>query len=334
MSQLTASSSIFRRWIELSRIHKFAGTILVFWPIAWGVTLSADSLSMPFPSYAFTVLYGFVAASFLRRTLALSLINISTGAGCIWDDIMDRNFDRQVGALLHPHHRLTTPPILTTHDPRPERTKRRPIADGRISVPGALVFLLGHIVVLFTMVWPFNDLAWTLGLVSALPLPGIYPLLKRVTYWPQAWLGIEMNISILVVSGALQNTITPAACAMLAGCWSWTLYYDSIYACQDKRDDVKAGVKSTAFLFGEHVKVVLAGFAVLFVACLAAAGYLNGQGTSFYLLSVGGAAVHLLKQMSGVDVDDVRSCLMAFNSNGWAFGGIVWFGLFADYALA
>ncbi|KAI0056634.1 UbiA prenyltransferase [Artomyces pyxidatus] len=232
-------------------------------------------------------------------------------AGCIWNDIMDREFDRQV-----------------------ERTKHRPIADGRISVPAALVFLVAHLATLLAMLWPANSLAWKIGMVSMFPLPAIYPLLKRITYWPQAWLGVAMNMAILVVWSALQNTISPAAIMLLAGCWSWTLYYDTIYACQDKRDDVKAGVKSTALLFGGRIRSVLSGFALLFVACFAAAGYLNGQGTPFYLLGVGGAAIHLFRQLHGVDLDDVKSCLIAFEKNGFSFGSIVWFGLFADYVVS
>ncbi|KAI0068102.1 4-hydroxybenzoate polyprenyl transferase [Artomyces pyxidatus] len=301
MSLAAAAPPAIRPWIELSRVHKFAGSMLIFWPFAWGLTMSAHSISMPFSTYAFDLLYGLVCASILH----------SSGAGCIWNDILDRNFDRQV-----------------------ERTKHRPIADGRVSVPGALVFLSTHLLTLVALMWPFNDLAWKLGLITVFPLPGIYPLVKRITYWPQAWLGVAMNMVSLVVWSALQANIAPAALILLFGCWAWTLYYDTIYACQDKRDDVKAGVKSTALLFGEHIKLVLVGFASLLVACLATAGYLNHQGAPFFLLGVGGAALHLFLQLYSVDVDDVKSCLIAFEANGFAFGSIVWFGLLADYVYA
>ncbi|KAI0065687.1 UbiA prenyltransferase [Artomyces pyxidatus] len=168
----------------------------------------------------------------------------------------------------------------------------------------------------------------------AFPVPAVYPLLKRVTYWPQAWLGIAMNLVSLVVWTALQADISPAALTLLLACWSWTLYYDTIYACQDKRDDIKAGVKSTALLFGKHIRAVLSGFAALFVGALAAAGYLNHNGLPFYALGVGGAAVYLTRQLNTVDLDNVKSCLHAFEGNGFTFGTIVWLGLFADYVLA
>ncbi|KAI0040630.1 4-hydroxybenzoate polyprenyl transferase [Auriscalpium vulgare] len=277
-------------------MHKFAGAMLIFWPLAWGLTMSARSVSMPVTTYAFNLTYGLVFATLLRS------------AGCIWNDILDRKFDRQV-----------------------ERTKHRPIADGRISVFGAVIFLFSHLVALVALMWPFNHLAWKIGLITVFPLPGIYPFMKRVTYWPQAWLGVAMNMVALLVCSVVQDQVTPAAVALLSACWSWTLYYDTIYACQDKRDDVKAGVKSTAILFGRHIKIVLAFFAVLLTASLAIAGHLNKQGPAFYALTVGGAALHLGNQLKKLDVDNVRSCLVIFNENGYMFGSIVWAGLFVDY---
>ncbi|KAI0040628.1 4-hydroxybenzoate polyprenyl transferase [Auriscalpium vulgare] len=294
----TKSTSAIRPWIELSRVHKFAGSMLIFWPLAWGLTMSAHAVSMPLATYAFNLVYGLVFAALLHS------------AGCIWNDILDRNFDRQV-----------------------ERTKHRPIADGRITVPGAVIFLFSHLLALTALMWPFNHLAWQIGLITVFPLPGIYPFMKRVTYWPQAWLGIAMNMVAIVVCSAVQQQVTPAALALLSGCWSWTLYYDTIYACQDKRDDLKAGVKSTAILFGSHVKTILALFAALLTVSLALAGHLNKQGPAFFALTVGGAGLHLASQLKKLDVDNVRSCFVAFEANGFTFGSIVWAGLFVDYLL-
>ncbi|KAI0247027.1 4-hydroxybenzoate polyprenyl transferase [Lactifluus subvellereus] len=288
------------RWVELSRIHKFAGSMLMFWPFAWGMTLAARPLSLPLQEYAFHLAHGLVGATLLH----------GTSAGCVWNDILDRDFDKQVA-----------------------RTKRRPIADGRVSVPGALVFLAIHLVVLVGLLWPCNALAWNLGLVTVFPLAGIYPLMKRVTYWPQAWLGVAMNTIALVAWSALHADVAPASVALFVGCWSWTLYYDTIYALQDKRDDVQAGVKSTAILFGEYVKAILALFAGLLVACLTTAGVLNGQGVPYFALTVGGTASYLIVQLLKLDVDDPKSCFKAFESNGFTLGGIVWGGLFVDYLL-
>ncbi|KAI0043608.1 4-hydroxybenzoate polyprenyl transferase [Auriscalpium vulgare] len=298
MSTATKSTSAIRPWIELSRVHKLAGSMLIFWPFAWGLTMSARSVSMALDQYALTLAYGFVFSALLHS------------AGCIWNDILDRNFDRQV-----------------------ERTKHRPIADGRITVPGALTFLFTHLAILVAFLWPTNPLAWQIGLMTIIPLPGIYPLMKRITYWPQAWLGIAMNMVALVVCSAVQHEVTPAALSLLAGCWSWTLYYDTIYACQDKRDDVKAGVKSTAILFGEHIRAVLSFFAALLIAAFAYAGYLNQQGLAFYAITVGAGGLHLVYQLASLDTDNVKSCLVVFEANGWTFGEIVWAGLFVDYLL-
>ncbi|KAI0261390.1 4-hydroxybenzoate polyprenyl transferase, partial [Gloeopeniophorella convolvens] len=290
--------------VELSRIHKFAGSMLIFWPYAWGMTMAARSLSIPLNAYVFNLVYGLAGAALLHRLTY-------SGAGCIWNDILDREFDKQV-----------------------ERTKHRPIADGRVSVPGALVFLLIHLVLLTALLWPINSLAWKIGLATVFPLPGVYPLMKRVTYWPQAWLGIAMNMIALVAWSALHAKLAPAAGALLAGCWCWTLYYDTIYACQDKRDDVQAGVKSTALLFGQHVKKILALFAGLLVTCLTIAGALNSHQAPYFLITVVGGAAHLIWQLWNLNVDDVKSCLVAFESNGFTLGGIVWAGLFLDYLLA
>jgi len=286
------------RWIELSRVHKFAGSMLIFWPCAWGMTMAARPLSLSLHTYAMNLTYGLIGAALLHS------------AGCVWNDILDRDFDRQV-----------------------ERTKHRPIADGRVSVQGALVFLAMHLILLIGLLWPVNTLAWKIGLITVFPLAGIYPLMKRVTYWPQAWLGLAINMISLVAWSALRARLHLASGALIFGLWCWTLYYDTIYACQDKRDDVQAGVKSTALLFGPHVKKILAAFAGLLVTCLAVAGALNNQGIPYFILTVGGAAAHLIMQLRNIDVDDPKSCLDAFESNGFTLGEIVWGGLFVDYLL-
>ncbi|KAI0267864.1 UbiA prenyltransferase family [Gloeopeniophorella convolvens] len=287
------------RWIELSRVHKFAGSMLIFWPLAWGMTMAAHLLSMSIKTYLFDLVYGLIGAALLHS------------AGCVWNDVLDREFDRKV-----------------------ERTKHRPIADGRVSVQGALVFLALHLVLLVALLWPVNPLAWKLGLVVIFPLPGIYPLMKRVTYWPQAWLGIAVNTISLVAWSALRAELTLAAVALLTGCCCWTLYYDTIYACQDKRDDVKVGVKSTALLFGRYIKGGLVVFAGLMLTCLTIAGKSNGQQAPYFLITIGGGAAHLTWQLLTLDPDDAKSCLVAFESNGFALGGIIWAGLFSDYLLA
>ncbi|KAH9980819.1 4-hydroxybenzoate polyprenyl transferase [Lactifluus volemus] len=275
--------------VELSRAHRFAGSMLIFWPFAWGMTMAARPLSLSLETYALNLAYGLFGSALLH----------SKSAGCVWNDILDRGFDRQV-----------------------ERTKRRPIADGRVSVPGAVVFLWMQLAILVALLWPTNPLAWNLGLITVFPLAGLYPLMKRLTYWPQAWLGVAMNSIALVAWSALHSKLSHASGALMVGCWSWTLYYDTIYALQDKRDDLKAGVKSTAILFGDHVKTILAFFAVLLLVALTAAGVLNGQGMPYFAVT-----------LRNLDVDDTKSCFHMFEANAWTLGEIVWAGLFADYLL-
>ncbi|KAI0292083.1 4-hydroxybenzoate polyprenyl transferase [Multifurca ochricompacta] len=296
MTANTSPATGLWRWVELSRVHMFAGSMLGFWPFSWSMTMAARSSSLTLSTYFFSLAYGLIGAA------------LTHSAGCVWNDILDRKFDRQV-----------------------ERTKRRPIADGRVSVLGALVFLAIHLVAIVAMLWPANPLTWWLGLATVFPLAGMYPLMKRVTYWPQAWLSVGINLPSLLAWGTIYGELSLASQVLLFGCCCWTLYYDTIYACQDKRDDVQAGIKSTALLFGAHVKTILAVLAALLVVFLTTAGTLNEHGMPFFVLTVGGATTHLIMQLQNLHVDDPKNCLAVFESNAFTFGGIVWAGLFVDY---
>ncbi|KAJ7777979.1 UbiA prenyltransferase family-domain-containing protein [Mycena maculata] len=286
-------------WINLTRVSRFAGTMLVFWPYAWGLTMTARSANVPLPRFFYLLLCGFIGAS------------LSHSAGCVWNDILDRNFDRQV-----------------------ERTKGRPIASGKISVPGAVAFLWAHLGIMIYMVRDVNDLAWKIALVTMFPLAGLYPLMKRITYWPQAWLGISMNAGVVMAWAFITGSIPPSAFALLGGTWAWTIFYDTLYACQDKKDDVKAGVKSTALLFGNAIKLVLACFASLMMAGLLLAGILNNHHYPYFVLSVGGGSVYLATELYRVDTDSPKSCWGAFHRNGFNLGALIWAGFLADYVWA
>ncbi|KAH0583563.1 hypothetical protein H2248_009187 [Termitomyces sp. 'cryptogamus'] len=232
------------------------------------------------------------------------------GAGCVWNDILDRNFDAQV-----------------------ERTKHRPLASGRISVTGAALFLCVHMSILIVMIWDVNRLAWNVGLLALFPLTGIYPFMKRITYWPQAWLGIAINIGVSMAWATTTASIPTSSLVLSTGCFFWTLWYDTIYACQDKKDDVNAGVKSTALLFGLNTKRVLTLFGTSFMCSLTISGILNGQSLLFVLAVLGGA-LHLVWQLYTVDVDSPKSCWRTFEANGFYFGAIVEAGLVLDYVLS
>ncbi|KAE9403374.1 4-hydroxybenzoate polyprenyl transferase [Gymnopus androsaceus JB14] len=283
-------------WICLTRIDRLAGSMLIIWPFLWSFTLCAKMENLSLRTFVPVLVYGSIGCAVLHS------------AGCIWNDILDRDFDRLV-----------------------ERTKNRPIASGQISVKKALCFLSVHLLFLVVIIWPCNSPAWELGLTGIFALPGLYPLMKRVTYWPQAFLGVAMNLIVLVTSATYQGAPAPFSFALVACCWCWTMYYDTVYACQDKCDDVNAGVKSTALLFGSRVKLFLSGFAVLFVCGLYCVGVLSAAGMPFFVLSIGGAALHFAFQISQLDVDDVKSCLITFEANAFTLGSIVWTGVLVDY---
>jgi len=283
-------------WIQVTRVHKFAGTMVLFWPFAWSLTIAARALELDLPTFTSILVLGFIGSSLLHS------------AGCIWNDILDREFDRQV-----------------------ERTKNRPIASGAISVPGALVFLFIHLAIMLRMIWNFDPIAFRFGVASIVLFPGIYPLMKRITYWPQAWLGLAMNVGAPMAWLGLGQGIPPSILGLYAGCWAWTMWYDTIYACQDKRDDVKAGVKSTAILFGDYIKPILSGFASVLVASLWYAGVANNMGLYYKAISVFGSALYLAMEMVTVDLDEPKSCWATFHRSGFHFGILVWSGVLADY---
>ncbi|KAJ7093877.1 4-hydroxybenzoate polyprenyl transferase [Mycena belliarum] len=286
-------------WINLTRVSRFAGTMLVFWPYAWSLTMTARSANLPVARFFYLLFCGFIGAS------------LSHSAGCVWNDILDRDFDRQV-----------------------ERTKGRPIAAGKISVPSAVAFLWAHLGIMLWMVRDVNSLAFKIALVTMFPLAGLYPLMKRITYWPQAWLGISMNAGVLMAWAFITGSIPASAFVLMGGTWAWTIWYDTIYACQDKKDDVKAGVKSTALLFGNSIKLVLALFASLMMSALVVVGRLNGHDLPYFLLSVVGGSIYLAVQLYAVDTDSPKSCWAAFHRNGFNLGALIWAGFLADYIWA
>ncbi|KAL4259865.1 4-hydroxybenzoate polyprenyltransferase, mitochondrial [Pleurotus pulmonarius] len=296
---LRATSSIdYNAYLELSRVKNRAGILLIFWPFAWGLVMSAKTLNLPLDVVLRFLGWGMIG-SFLLHS-----------AGCIWDDIVDRNLDAQV-----------------------ERTKKRPLPSGRVSVRGALVWMTVNIIPLLALILPSNPLARTIGLVSVFPLAGLYPFMKRVTYWPQAWLGLTLNTGVVAAWAYTSGSYPMSALVLSGGAWAWTLWYDTIYACQDRKDDLKAGIKSTAVLFASRTKLAIALFGLILISALYAAGVLNNQGYAYFVVSVGGATADLIMQLSEIDFERTESCGRAFHRNGYTLGSIVFFGIFLDYAL-
>ncbi|KAF9484267.1 UbiA prenyltransferase [Pholiota conissans] len=286
-------SPSLRPYIELIRLEKPTGTILMFWPFAWGLTMAAFRIKLPLGIYAVQLMKCFVGAIIVRSS------------ACTVNDIIDREMDAGVG-----------------------RTQRRPLPSGQISVSSALIFLLFQYVLGISFFYlAFSNTAPFIDLIRFV----IYPLLKRCTHWPQAWLGIAMNFGFITAwSASVESFDVSLLVSSLMGCWCWTMLYDTIYACQDIKDDVKVGVRSTAILFGTWIRPLLVGCGLLFLVMLSVAGLANTQGPAYFVISVGGTATHLIWQYMAVDLESPKSCWTNFKRNGH-LGWIVWAGLLVDY---
>ncbi|KZT20509.1 UbiA prenyltransferase [Neolentinus lepideus HHB14362 ss-1] len=283
-------------YLELIRFYKPTGSILMFWPFAWGLTIAACTTKMPLPDYII---------SLAKCTFAAFLVRSSA---CTVNDIFDRKLDSGV-----------------------ERTKDRPLPSGRISVLNAFTYLGLQYLVSIIYFWPLSTLAFRAALVQLFPLFIIYPILKRVTYWPQAWLGLAMNFGIVITYvHVLPIPNYNLLYVMLTSAWCWTMYYDTIYACQDIRDDIKMDIRSTARLFGSRIRLDLIALAAGMMSMLLIAGRMNNQGIAYFLVSIGGGMLHLVWQLSTVDLNDPNSCWVNFKRNS-QFGAIVWAGMFLDY---
>jgi 4-hydroxybenzoate polyprenyltransferase len=198
-------------------------------------------------------------------------------------------------------------------DARVERTRHRPLASGRLSLRQALVFLLLQLLVGLAVLLSFNPLTVAVGLAST-PLILIYPFMKRITWWPQAFLGLTFNWGALVGWTAATGELAPAALVLYVAGFFWTLGYDTIYAHQDKADDALIGVRSSALRLGAATPRWLWGFYGMSLALLALSGALACTGPWFYpvLLLVG---AHFAWQIRTLDLDDPPSCLARFRSN-------------------
>ena len=261
-------------WLKIARVDRLIGVWLLMWPCWWSVALAADG-GWPDPR----LLILFALGAFVMRP-----------AGCVINDIMDRDFDARV-----------------------ERTKTRPLASGAISLTGAFVFLALLLLVGLVILLQFNRTAIVVAAAS-LGLVALYPFMKRITYWPQLFLGLTFNWGALVGWAAVKGEIDLPALVLYAGCVCWTIGYDTIYAHQDKDDDIAIGVKSTALRFGAKTKTWVSVFYVVFMIGLTGAGALVGLAWPFYVLLLA-AAGHFVWQVRTVDLDDPPSCRRRFVSN-------------------
>ena len=220
------------------------------------------------------------------------------GAGCTWNDLVDRD--------------------LTTV----ERTRSRPIPSEQVTIAQATAFMLLQALVGLLVLIQFNRFTVVTGLASLLVVV-VYPFMKRITYWPQIFLGLAFSWGALMGWPAAFGRLDWPALILYVGSICWVIGYDTIYAHQDREDDLLIGIKSTALLFGERTGSMLAGFYVAAVALIAVAGLMAGGGLIFTLGLIGFAA-HLAWQVTRLDIDDPAHCLVLFKSNRDA--GLILFG--------
>ena len=217
------------------------------------------------------------------------------GAGCTLNDIADRDYDGQV-----------------------VRTRLRPLPSGAVSVRQAVIFLLLQLTIGAAVLFSLNRLSILLG-AAVLGLIGTYPFMKRITYWPQVFLGLNFNWGTLIGWTAVTGALAWPPLLLYVGGVLWTVGYDTIYAHQDKEDDVRIGVKSSAIALGAHTRPWLFAFYAAALLLWAAAGYVAGLGTMFWA-GLAAATVQLAWQAARVETDNPADCLRKFRSNravGW-----------------
>jgi len=212
------------------------------------------------------------------------------GAGCTWNDIVDRDLDARV-----------------------ERTRSRPIPSGQVTVVAAAAFLVVQALIGLAVLLQFNSFAVATGIAS-LAIVAVYPFMKRFTYWPQVVLGLAFSWGALMGWAAAFGRLDWPAYCLYAGSISWVIGYDTVYAHQDREDDALIGIRSTALLFGARTKPVLIAFYTLAVAFIALAGWSADVGLTFSIGLVAFAA-HLAWQVKRLDIADPANCLAVFKSN-------------------
>ncbi len=265
-------------FIELTRLNKPIGFMLLFWPCIWGLTIAYD-FSVSLTTYVFHA-FLFFSGSVLMRS-----------AGCIVNDITDRKIDVLV-----------------------ERTKNRPIASGKISIFSATIYSGILCFVAFLVLINFNKFTIYMALIS-MPMAFTYPLMKRFTYWPQLFLGITFNYGLLLAWISIQNQISFLPIIFYVGAIFWTLGYDTIYGYQDINDDEIIGVKSTSIKFKKNPKFFLYFCYSIFIFSLIIIGLLMNYKFYYYLL-LSFSFVHLLYfQIHKLNTNDPLNCLNKFKSN-------------------
>jgi 4-hydroxybenzoate polyprenyltransferase len=265
-----------RPYLRLARLDRPIGSWLLLLPCWWSVGLAGVAAHQPVNLWHVAL---FFVGAFAMR-----------GAGCTWNDIVDRNLDAKV-----------------------ERTRSRPIPSGQVTVTAGAVFLVVQALVGLAVLVQFNRFAIVCGIAS-LAIVAVYPFMKRVTYWPQIGLGLSFSWGALMGWAAAFGRLDPPAYLLYAGSIAWVIGYDTIYAHQDREDDALIGIHSTALLFGARTKPMLAVCYGVAVVLLALAGMSAHMGL-VAVLGLSAFALHLAWQIARLDIDDPDNCLVVFKSN-------------------
>jgi 4-hydroxybenzoate polyprenyltransferase len=265
-------------FIELTRLKRPIGYMLLFWPCAWGLTLAYD-FSKNLNDYFFYLSLFFLGSVLMRS------------AGCIVNDIFDKEFDKKVS-----------------------RTKNRPIASNQVSLKLGIFYTLILCLLAFLVLINFNNLTILLALGS-MPLAFTYPLMKRFTYWPQLFLGITFNYGLVLGWTAIQGEINTVAIIFYMGAIFWTLGFDTIYGYQDIKDDEIIGVKSTSIKFKKNPKLFLNVCYLIFTISLATVGFFMKFKPVYYFFLMFPTLHLFFYQIYNFNFKDPKNSLKIFKSN-------------------
>ena len=278
----------FKQYLLLIRLNRPIGIFLLLWPTLWGLWIASEG----FPNTKILVVFLF--GVFLMRS-----------AGCILNDIIDKDFDKFVA-----------------------RTQNRPLASDKLSSIEAFIVAISLIFIAFLLVLTTNTLTVQLSFIAII-LAGTYPFLKRHTYLPQFFLGLTFGWSIPMAFAATTNSIPKIAWLLLIANILWTVVYDTIYAMIDREDDLKIGIKSTAILFDDADRFIIGLIQSLVLVALIVIGQQASLNTIYYFsLIIGGCL--FLYQLYLIRNRDPKKCMQAFLNNNW-FGLVVFIGLFINY---
>tara|TARA_Y100001935_G_scaffold251420_1_gene253288 strand:+ start:45 stop:905 length:861 start_codon:yes stop_codon:yes gene_type:complete len=272
-------------FIDLTRLNKPIGYMLLFWPCSWGLAyaLNFDKNVQTFAYYLILFFFG----SVLMRS-----------AGCIFNDIVDKDYDKKV-----------------------LRTKKRPIADGKISIEKSLMYVILLCLIALFILIQFNMLTILLGMGSML-LAFTYPFMKRITYWPQLFLGLTFNWGLIMAWTAINNSISVEICLLYLSAIFWTLGYDTIYGAQDMSDDEIIGLKSTSIKFKNHMKLfVSTSYAVSSILLIYV--FINYLGANFFTIMITLFIFSLFYQIFNFSKENSYSCMKMFKLNN--FSGLILF---------